>query len=45
MTDKQEAKDKPFIILRNDKDYPTWKSYTVSRVQQARCDWAIIGKP
>ncbi len=45
MSDKREAQDKPLIILRDAEDYPTWKSYTVSRLQQASCDWAIIGRP
>lgn len=45
MSDKREAQDKPPIILRNAEDYPTWKSYTVSRLQQTGCDWAIIGRP
>lgn len=45
MSDKQEAQDKPLIILRNAEDYPTWKSYTISRLQQQSCDWAITGRP
>ena len=33
MSDKQEVQEKLLIILRNAKDYPTWKSYIVSRLQ------------
>lgn len=45
MSDKREVQEKPLIILRNAEDYPTWKSYTVSRLQQQNCDWAITGRP
>ena len=45
MSDKREVQEKPLIILRNAEDYPTWKSYTVSRLQQQSCDWAITGRP
>ncbi len=45
MSDKRETQDKPLIILRKTEDYPMWKSYTVSRLQKASCDWAIIGRP
>ena len=45
MLDKREAQDKPLIILCNSKDYPTWKPYTISRLQQQNCNWAIVGRP
>ena len=45
MSDKRETQDKPLIILRNAEDYPTWKSYTISKLQQHSCDWAITGRP
>lgn len=45
MSDKREAQDKPLITLRNAEDYPTWKSYTISRLQQQSCDWAITERP
>lgn len=45
MSDKREVQEKPLIILRNVEDYPTWKSYTVSRLQQQSCHWAITGRP
>lgn len=45
MLDKQEVQDKPLVILRNAEDYPTWKSYTISRLQQQNCNWAITGRP
>ena len=45
MSDRREVQEKPLIILRNAEDYPTWKSYTVSRLQQQSCDWAITGRP
>lgn len=45
MFDKRETQDKPLIILQNAEDYPTWKSYTISRLQQQSCDWAITGRP
>lgn len=45
MSDKREVQEKPLVILRNAEDYPTWKSYTVSRLQQQICDWAITGRP
>ncbi len=44
MSDKQEAQDKPLIILRNAKDYPTWKPYTISKLQQQNCNWTIVGR-
>ena len=45
MSDRQEVQEKPLIILRNAEDYPTWKSYTVSRLQQKSFNWAITGRP
>lgn len=45
MSDKRETQDKPLMILRNAEDYPTWKSYTISKLQQHSCDWAITGRP
>lgn len=45
MSDKREAQDKLLIILRNAEDYPTWKPYTVSRLQQQNCHWAVTGRP
>ena len=45
MSDRREVQEKPLIILRNAEDYPTWKSYIVSRLQQQSCDWAITGRP
>lgn len=45
MSDRREVQEKPLIILQNAKDYPTWKSYTISRLQQQSCNWAIIGRP
>lgn len=45
MSDRREAQEKPLIILQNAEDYPTWKSYTISRLQQQSCDWAITGRP
>ena len=45
MFDNHETQDKPLIILQNAKDYPTWKSYTISRLQQQSCDLAITGRP
>ncbi len=37
--------DKPLIILRNTKDYPDWKFYAISKLQQQSCNWAITDKP
>ncbi len=45
MSDRREAQEKPLIILQNAEDYPTWKSYTISRLQQQSCDWAITERP
>lgn len=45
MSDRRDTQDKPLIILRNAEDYPTWKSYAISRLQQQSCDWAITGRP
>ena len=45
MSDRRDTHDKPLIILRNAEDYPTWKSYAISRLQQQSCDWAITGRP
>lgn len=45
MSDKREVQDKPLIILRNAEDYPDWKSYAVSRLQQQSCNWAITDRP
>ncbi len=45
MSDKRETQDKPPIILRNAEDYPTWKLYTISRLQQQNSTWAIVGRP
>ena len=45
MSDRREAQEKPLIILQNAEDYPTWKSYTISRLQQQSCDWIITGRP
>ncbi len=45
MSDKREAQDKPLIILRDAEDYPDWKSYTISKLQQQNCAWAVKGKP
>ena len=45
MSDKRETQDKPLMILRNAEDYPTWKSYTISKLQQHSCDWAITQRP
>ena len=45
MSDKREVQEKSLIILRNAEDYPTWKCYTISRLQQQNCDWAITGRP
>ena len=44
MSDKRETQDKPPIILRNAEDYPTWKLYTISRLQRQNCNWAIVGR-
>ncbi len=45
MSDKRETKEKPLIILQNAENYPTWKSYTISLLQQQSCDWAIKRRP
>lgn len=45
MSDKRDTQDKPLIILQSAEDYPTWKSYTISRLQQQSCDWTIKGRP
>ena len=45
MSDRREVQEKPLIILRNAEDYPTWKTYTISRLQQHNCQWAIVGRP
>lgn len=45
MSDRRETQEKPLIILRNAQDYPTWKPYTISRLQQQSCNWSIVGKP
>ena len=45
MSDKCDTQDKPLIILQSAEDYPTWKSYTISRLQQQSCDWATKGRP
>ena len=45
MSDKRETQNKPLIILRNIKDYPNWKSYAFSKLQQQSCNWAITNKP
>ena len=45
MSDRRDVQEKPLIILRNAKDYPTWKTYTISRLQQQNCHWAIVGRP
>lgn len=44
MSDRRDVQEKPLIILKSAEDYPTWKSYTISRLQQQNCDWAISGK-
>ena len=45
MSDQRETQEKPLIILRNAKNYPTWKIYIISRLQEHNCQWAIVGKP
>ncbi len=45
MSDQQSTHDKPLIILRNAEDYPTWKPYAMSRLQQQNCAWALTGRP
>ncbi len=45
MSDRCDTQDKSLIILRNGKDYPTWKSYAISRLQQLSCNWAMNGWP
>lgn len=45
MLNKQKVQNKLFVILRNVEDYLTQKSYTISRLQQQNCNWAITGKP
>ena len=37
MSDRQDVQEKPFIILQNAKDYPIWKTYTITRLQQQNC--------
>ena len=34
VSDKRETQEKLLMILRNAEDYPTWKSYTISKLQQ-----------
>ena len=45
MSDRRSTQDKPLIILRNAEDYPTWKRYAMSRLQQQNCAWALTGRP
>lgn len=45
MSDRRETQEKPLIILQNTEDYPTWKSYTISRFQQQSCNGAITRRP
>ena len=45
MSDRRETQEKPLIILRSAEDYSTWKTYTISRLQQHNCSWAIVGRP
>lgn len=44
MSDRRDVQEKLLIILKNAEDYPTLKSYTISRLQQHNCDWAIHGR-
>lgn len=46
MSDQREEQEKgERIILESLADYPKWRSYTISKLQEKHCRWIIIGRP
>ncbi|MCJ1348328.1 hypothetical protein MMC31_006559, partial [Peltigera leucophlebia] len=40
--EKQEKVEQ--VILESAEDYPRWRSYTISALQEKNCDWTITGR-
>ena len=46
MSDRRKEQEKADrVILENAEDYPKWRSYTISALQEKNCDWTITGRP
>lgn len=46
MSDRREEQEKgERVILESAEDYPGWRSYTISALQEKNCDWTITGRP
>ncbi len=46
MSDRREEQEKAKrVILESAEDYPKWRSYTISALQEKNCDWTFTGRP
>ena len=42
---REEQEKAERVILESAEDYPEWRSYTISALQEKNCDWTITGRP